>query len=75
MTLIHLARQAMNQRRESNGRSGNLAAALLCMLARCVASLLLSLLEFLNKFALMWAALTNEGLVDAGEYVLCDLTG
>lgn len=65
LALIELARRAA---REAQSRQSG-AAAVVCCLLRCVLETLLSLLEFLTKYALMWSALSGEALVDSGRAV------
>jgi hypothetical protein len=66
---LQQAAQAGRRSDGSGGRAGGAAgavAALLCGAFRCVASIVLALVEFLCRYSLVWAALTGQGLVDAG---------
>ncbi|KAI8468538.1 MAG: plasma-membrane choline transporter-domain-containing protein [Monoraphidium minutum] len=72
MALIQALRQAADSgTRTSDGRqgAGAAAAALLCCVLRAAAQCVLSVAEFLCRYALTWAALTGQGLVDAGKEV------
>jgi hypothetical protein len=64
MTLIDLLRKVVD--RGTRQRQEASLAGLLCCLLACVARAVLAWIEFLNKFALLWAAMTGQAFIDSG---------
>jgi hypothetical protein len=71
LAAVQALRQAANSSLRTEGRDGIGAAvaAVLCCIARCAANLVLSIVEFLCRYSLIWSALTGQSLVDSGGLV------
>lgn len=68
LTIVDLIRAVFRSAQHS-ARNRNLLAGLFCMVTSCIANLLLSLVEYLTKFATIWAAIKGDSFLDSGRKV------